>query len=157
MRINHYRVPCIGEAVQLCYVVKIGDQAAWEFFYDAIDGFTSYQWGHTYELAVVRQEVEHPPQDASSVRYILARIVSDEAVPADTEFSFTLRGDELRPYVTGSPEAGFQLLGELAIRCETEEVCSAFSRALETGQTVRATFRHAGDGGAVLLLSLIEV
>lgn len=153
--VNHYRAPCTGESARLCYVVKIGDGTEWEFFYNSIVGFDTYRWGHTYDLIVLREQVQNPPQDGSIYRYSLVRVVSEEMAPATTEFSFTLKGDDIERYLTGSSEEGFRLFDAVAITCQTEKLCAALTSARTVGRSVETTFRHARDG--IVLVSLVEV
>jgi hypothetical protein len=156
LTINHYRVPCTGEGLRLCHLVKFDDQAEWQLFYDPINGFDTYRWGRTYQLIVLRERVENPGQDASSYRYTLSRIVSEADVSPTTAFTLTVSGDEVRPFEGDTEGEHFRLLAEVPIRCRTNEVCAAFTRALDAGSKIRATFRHYRKAEAILLVSLAD-
>jgi hypothetical protein len=66
---------CMGAFPQTCLLVKIGDNADWQFFYSHIEGF-DYEEGYEYVLKVRIENRENTPADASSIRYILVKEVS---------------------------------------------------------------------------------
>ncbi|MCP5095772.1 MAG: META domain-containing protein [Chloroflexi bacterium] len=74
-------VDCVGVAPQTCMLVKFDPNDEWTYFYDVIVGFT-YEPGFEYELRVVKNEIEDPPADGSSIEYVLAEVVSKTAVSA---------------------------------------------------------------------------
>lgn len=71
-------VDCSGVGRQKCMLVKKADSSDWEYFYSQIEGF-NYEEGFEYVIEVEEQEVENPPADASSIRYILVNEVSKTA------------------------------------------------------------------------------
>ncbi|GHB62187.1 hypothetical protein GCM10007390_14930 [Persicitalea jodogahamensis] len=93
-KISHYRMPCQGEGVQLCYLVsEKGGEA--EFFYDSIDEF-EYEWGYNYEIVVEKREIDEPMADGSSFRYRLKKQISKEKVAAGLRFELPLVVDNYR-------------------------------------------------------------
>lgn len=79
--INKERVTCQGFIEQTCYEIQRGDVLGtnWEFFYDSIEGFdTQYETGFIYQIEVEVTEIENPPQDASSLKYKLIKVISKE-------------------------------------------------------------------------------
>ncbi len=93
-KILHYRIPCQGEGVQLCYLVSRNGGET-EFFYDQIEGF-EYEWGYNYEIVVEKLKVEAPMADASSFSYRLKKQISKEKVSADLRFELPLVVDDYR-------------------------------------------------------------
>ncbi|WP_373513158.1 DUF4377 domain-containing protein [Persicitalea sp.] len=94
LKIAHYRVPCQGEGVQLCYLVsKNGGET--EFFYDQIEGF-AYEWGYNYEIAVEKIKIGEPMADASSFSYRLKKQISKKKVSTDLRFELPLLVDNYR-------------------------------------------------------------
>lgn len=84
LRVNSHTVECYGEMEGICLLVQEGEKLGtedWEYFYyeDSIDGF-DYEEGYVYDLMVRKIPVEDPPQDASSIKYELVRILSKEKV-----------------------------------------------------------------------------
>jgi hypothetical protein len=69
-------VSCQGEGVQTCRLVRRAPDAAWERFYDAIEGFT-HEPDVRYVLEVEVRTVVDPPADASSLAYRLLRVVEN--------------------------------------------------------------------------------
>ncbi|MBC7922380.1 MAG: DUF4377 domain-containing protein [Ferruginibacter sp.] len=78
LRVNYYKTSCTGEGINECLLVQqdplIGTDQ-WQYFYAPIEGF-DYQPGFVYDLRVRTEQVENPPPDASSLRYILVKVVS---------------------------------------------------------------------------------
>lgn len=75
--IASHREDCTGVVKMKCLLVKKGDGTEWEFFYSPIEGF-NYEEGFEYKLEVRTEEIENPPADSSSVRYILVNEISKE-------------------------------------------------------------------------------
>jgi len=69
------QVDCTGVGKQKCYLVKEGDAKIWSYMYQSVEGFT-YEPGCEYVLKVKKEKVANPPADASSIRYILEKVVS---------------------------------------------------------------------------------
>jgi len=84
MTVQHYKVPCQGESVQLCYLVKMQGQTDWEYSYDEIQGF-EYEWGYVYTLEVNKTTIDNPPQDGSSITIQLVKVLKKEAVTGSFE------------------------------------------------------------------------
>jgi len=66
---------CVGVAPMNCYLVKEAGQNDWQFLYNEIDGF-EYEPGYEYEIEVVKEKIENPAADQSSIRYILIKVLS---------------------------------------------------------------------------------
>ena len=84
--VNSQEVDCMGVAPQKCLQVRRDESESWNYFYDAIEGFT-FEPGFVYTLRVHEEEIENPPADASSLRITLEEVVSktpSEAIPAPT-------------------------------------------------------------------------
>lgn len=77
--VHEARVDCEGEGPRKCLQVRESESDEWTFFYSTIEGF-DYEEGTRYELRVSVEEVPNPPADASSLRYVLVEIVSQEKV-----------------------------------------------------------------------------
>jgi hypothetical protein len=56
-------------------LVKEGEAKTWSYMYQSVEGFT-YEPGYEYVLKVKKKKVANPPADASSIRYILEKVVS---------------------------------------------------------------------------------
>jgi hypothetical protein len=76
------RLACMGVAPQECLQVRYRPDEAWGFFYDPIEGF-AYEPGYAYTLLVARRRIPDPPQDASSYRYRLLRILEKRPATLD--------------------------------------------------------------------------
>jgi hypothetical protein len=89
MTISHYKVPCQGEALQACMLVR-RDGGEEEYFYDTIEGF-NYEWGHNYTVQVSVKPIEHPMADGPSQRYVLDKVLKKKAVKGSTTFELPLQ------------------------------------------------------------------
>ena len=84
-------VDCVGVANQKCLLVKENPEEEYTLFYDQIEGF-EYEKGYEYELLVQEEQVENPPADASSIRWVLVSVESKE--PAGDMDAVQLEGTE---------------------------------------------------------------
>lgn len=80
LRVNSYTVSCEGLMEGECLLIQEGDKIGsndWQYFYfkDDIVGF-SHEPGFIYDLSVKKFPVANPPQDASSIRYELIKVLS---------------------------------------------------------------------------------
>lgn len=75
-------VDCVGVGPMQCMLVKENPDDEYQFFYSEIEGFT-FEPGYTYELRVLVEPVANAPADASSLKYTLIEVVSQEPVAAE--------------------------------------------------------------------------
>lgn len=79
------RGDCVGVAPMECLIVKRDGQTNWEYLYQEIEGF-NYEPGYEYVVEVIKETLENPAADQSSIRYILEEVKSkvqknSEALP----------------------------------------------------------------------------
>ena len=67
-------VDCVGVGPQKCMQVKQNPDSSWDWLYQGIEGF-DFQEGIEYKIRVIVEEVQNPPADGSSLRYILHEIL----------------------------------------------------------------------------------
>lgn len=72
-------VDCVGVAPMKCMLVKENPDDEYQFFYDELEGFT-FEPGFTYAVRVLVEPVANAPADASSLKYTLIEVVSQEPV-----------------------------------------------------------------------------
>lgn len=149
MRVNHFKQTGIGEGKHLVYLVQeageIGGEQ-WNFMYEPIEGF-DFEPGYVYDLRLKKQAVPNPPQDGSSVRYILLNVISKTPVPEDENFDIRLKwGGE--NFVTSHGEDPY-LLDEYLIDCNS--LCSELNNALQNNEEVTGTFSHGPDSSLKLI------
>lgn len=70
------RVECQGEAPQMCLRVAESPDGDFRNFFDQIEGFEFVE-GTSYILDVTVEDVDDPPADGSSLRYILVEVVEE--------------------------------------------------------------------------------
>lgn len=69
VRVGSYKIDCEGEGPLKCLVINDG------IIYGSIEGF-DYQPGYNYVLKIEITNVENPPADGSSKKYILLEVIS---------------------------------------------------------------------------------
>lgn len=142
MTIQHYKVPCQGESVQLCYLVKMQGQADWEYCYDEIQGF-EYEWGYVYTLEVNKTTIDNPPQDGSSIAIQLVKVLKKEAVAGSFELPLSMEGTVLLEKSSGE-WTYFQQIPVLV----SEDLATKLNKA-QTG-----VFQHGDKKQTLTLLSV---
>lgn len=142
MTIQHYKVPCQGESIQMCYLVKTQGQADWEYSYDEIQGF-EYEWGYVYTLKVNKITIDNPPQDGSSIAIRLVKVVKKEAVTGSFELPLSMEGSVLLEKSSGE-WTYFQQIPVLV----PEDLATKLDKA-QTG-----VFQHGDKKQSLTLLSV---
>lgn len=83
--INFHQVICYGEGAQWCMQVKNKNEKDWTFHYDQIEGF-KYDWGYNYTVSVDKIKIDNPPQDASSIKWVLKSVLKKEKAAENSSF-----------------------------------------------------------------------
>lgn len=143
LQISHYKVPCVGDNVQLCFRIENNDGAP-EFFYDAIKGFT-YEWGYNYTLLVEKKLRQNPPAGASSLTYTLKKVLRKEKAASGTTFELPLHLNEQPLVETANDRCTYW--GDVAIETGTRS-CA------ELLQAQAAVFRHNNSKPGLVLVAL---
>jgi len=116
--VAHFQVDCVGVAPMKCLQVRDTPDAEWRMFYDRIEGF-DYEAGYDYELRVRTEDVENPPADASSIRWILEEVVSKTAASSEQnagagiiagEWRLASFSDEVLSTAAADPSGALELL-----------------------------------------------
>ena len=151
LRINHFKQTAFGVAPRLVFLVQESEEIGgeeWSYFYDGIEGI-EYEIGYIYDISVKKERVENPPQDASSNRYILQKIISKEKVDSNENFEIRLKWEETN-FVNERDGAHF-LMNQYKIDCA--EMCPDLSHSLENEEELTGTFSH-GSNGELKLISI---
>ena len=151
MRVNHFRQTAVGEGRYLVYLVQEEDEignTSWNYFYDEIEGF-DYEQGYVYDIKARKFNIDNPPADGSSLKYVLVSVISKEEVPVDETFDINLKsyGEN---FVTQS-ENDLLLLNKYKIECSS--MCETLAADLLERDKVTGTFIH-GPGESLLLQSI---
>jgi len=78
------QVDCENPFPQKCFLVKESADSEYEYFYDAIEGF-SYENGYYYTVRVGVTEIENPPVDGAGFRYELIDVIEKIESVENTE------------------------------------------------------------------------
>ncbi len=147
LRINHYQQTAVGVGPQLVLLVQEEEEIGgedWSYFYDPIKRF-DFEPGFIYDLIAQKIELENPPQDGSTIQYILVAVRSKEKVSEEEQFEIGLKrfGEN---FVHGSnPE--FSLLGEYDIDCSN--LCDELEDKIGDDEFT-GNFTHGPDRSLIL-------
>lgn len=75
MIIASKKIDCIDFVPHKCFLVKKENQQNWEYFYESISSF-NYQEGFEYQILVLEEEIDNPPQDTTSLKYTFIKTIS---------------------------------------------------------------------------------
>ncbi len=70
-----HKVDCVGEGGMSCLLIKERPEEEWRYFYGPIEGF-DHEEGYEYAIEVYVEQVGNPPEDGSSLKYTLVKILS---------------------------------------------------------------------------------
>lgn len=145
LNVSPYKLPCMGVGPMLCTLVT--DSAGVQmFFYSQIEGF-EFQWGHPVTLRVQVEDVPNPPADASSKRYTLVEVASDEGYQAGLSFEARVPTALITPVEDGL----YSLNGEVEFTCATEHQCSGLAVFLSSSTDIPMTFTFPETEGDPLI------
>ncbi|EPR71720.1 hypothetical protein ADIWIN_3167 [Winogradskyella psychrotolerans RS-3] len=150
MRINHYQNTAIALDPVIALLVQYDDNigtTSWNNFYATIEGF-NYVPGQVYDLSVRIDQIGNPAADDGAFKYTLLEVISEQEVPAETEFNINLKINGQNFITTDS---GYQLLNQIDIDCNT--LCDALDTLLESEDVVVGTFKHL-DNNEIQLIEL---
>ena len=158
LKIDHFQQPAISLDVLLVFRVqeeeKIGTDN-WTNFYNTIEGF-SYELGNTYLLQVEKETIKNPPQDASSVKYVLKEVIEKQPTNTSQQFQVKLKSEMMhpQPFITGNTFEGFKLLNKINIDCNN--FCDSIEEIIEMNAEVSGIFTHTSNNAYKLIDILIE-
>lgn len=150
--VDHYRSSCHGIGPGLCVTVKDALTGKGVRVHGGIKGF-SHEWGYRYKIEVAVTPVLNPPQDGSSVRYELVRIL--EKTPVSTDESFAITAGPR--YIEKDAQGGYQVASK-AFVCQNQavrDVLGALLKEESDGKLFfyKMTFLHAQTKGGPLVLT----
>lgn len=143
LNLDHYKVPCSGESLQLCYLVSKNGSAP-EYFYDEIEGF-EFDWGFTYELLVHTKTVRNPKADASTLVFVLDKMIKKEKVPNTTSFEIPVMIDNQPTFISDNGNIIFA--GKIPV--EFEKYSFKDLMASKFG-----IFKHNENGMGIVLVAI---
>ena len=154
IEVDHYRVPCTGEARFLCMRTREKGQKEYNLEYDSIADFNP-EWGHRYTLEIdVSSQIA--PADGSSIRKELSSVVSDELVPASTTFDVTIDGKAeifgFSPDLTFDMNGGGMLRGDVPFKCKNQAACDTAAQTQMNGNNANVTFGYQDPTALPLVL-----
>lgn len=141
--IAHYKIPCSGESVQLCYLIKKNGGKT-EFFHDEIEGF-DYEWGFNYSIGVEKIIRKKAMADASSFTYKLKKIYKKEKIRPGVTFELPLKYND--QHLIENKNGSYSYFGVI-------DVQTAKYSAGDVAKARSAIFKYASDKPGLVLVSL---
>ena len=144
-----FKTECQGEGPRLCLLGLQPDQTVGTFF-DEIEGFM-FRWGTIQTVRVSQHEVKDPPQDGSSIRYVLEEVIETRKVPEDARFSLFINRD----YLTGNRTSGYSLIDSTRVTCASSALCDALEEKLGSPEKFELSMSYpAIEGDPLIIQSL---
>src|SRR5687767_10141085 len=106
------------------------------------------RWGTIQTVRVSQHEVKDPPQDGSSIRYVLEEVIEARKVPEDARFDLFITRD----YLTGNRTSGYSLIDSTRVTCASSAVCDALEQKLGSPDKFRLDMRYPATEGAPLII-----
>ncbi len=156
--VDHFQVPCVGEILQLCLLVREGENADWRRFFEPIEGW-QHTWGESSRI-LVRQRSLFTSGDDRPVVYDLEEVLSTEPVEPGTLFSYPFRPeeeDEDNRAVIADGAGGGTLLDGRGFQCLDDVVCEDLDGALGSRASVFLTFAYDEPITAPLILRQVVI
>ncbi len=72
--ISPKKADCTGLIQMKCLQIKFAPEENWQNLYGEIEGF-EYEEGYEYVITVEKTDVQHPPDDAPSFRYVFKNLI----------------------------------------------------------------------------------
>ncbi len=154
IRINHFKQSAVGVGPTLVLLTQEDDNIGtdnWQYHYSGISGF-NYEWGYIYDLKISKRRLDNPPEDGSSVEYILEEIISKTSVDQNTSFELILKSETMGivpAIVIGNAISGFKLIDEQKINCSN--LCEELGQSLNEKNEVIGSFKYDTTNQLLLL------
>ncbi|WP_299606677.1 DUF4377 domain-containing protein [uncultured Aquimarina sp.] len=158
IKVHHYMdtgfVSFFGD-LGVINLIQEGDQIGEEEFqnsYQGIRGF-EYELGFTHELMVSKTHISDPPQDGSSIRMDLLKVLSKTPASMETEFKIqmTLNSniDTFFNWVEVDQENNFYLTNSnISINCG--DLCSELLNHINNQEQITGVFTHGEEDSYIL-------
>ena len=152
IEVDHYRAPCINNSSQkLCYLVAEGESHQFPYYYGEIQGF-KFNWGHSYRLLVVKEEVSQATIGSTRFTYRLVKILSDKKLPPQTRFRIQLKAPTHPPFFTCDDSSNVFLMGEVKITFANPQLKAELLQLGENVNKIMGNFTHSPkDDNAIVL------
>lgn len=137
--ISSHLVPCQGLTRDLCMqITETGESPS--LLYDGIEGYT-FAWGVESTVRYRVEEIEDPPADGASVRYVLEAVLARREESAGTPFTLGFSIDLAEGPWFAPAAAGVVSLGDTPVACE-----AALCEQLVAPRTepFQVSFEHTG-------------
>lgn len=142
--VQHYRVPCLKQHLELCPLLKADDERDFAVFSQPINGF-SPTWGESQRIRVVRRETVSPGTEPV-VSYDLDTVLKTTPVDPGTVFTYRFRladQDDGHPGFTLDGAGGGELLDGSPFTCAPATVCDTLATYDGANGTATVSLRYA--------------
>jgi hypothetical protein len=148
LQLEHYKTTSVRYGTALL-VTETNTQQYFEL--PGIEGFDFHQ-GNNYRLTAKRITIKNNGTDATSSRYRLLSVQSQDTIPPNTRFTIPLaqfvNGIGYVKWVVGNAEIGYQLSNEIDLDCTS--FCSELFSKLSIEDNITGEFEHGPNGTYIL-------
>jgi Domain of unknown function (DUF4377) len=148
--IRPYKEPCQREPRDFCMIAETENGEA-RRLYSNVEGL-DFKWGSVATAEVEATKLENTQNGKQRYHYRLTRLITQEPIPAETEFEITVDQQELQS--AGSCQFGLQ--DEVSFTVTDQALCSKLETELQTGQPLRALFAFTGNDANPIYLKEIN-
>ena len=157
LEVDHYRVPCLSEELQLCMLAREDEKGEWERFFDDIVGW-EHTWGRTTQLNLEKQI----PFSATTVAavYELQSVAVETEVAPGTRFTYPFRPSESFGSVPAASLIDEGPTGTLMdgamFTCPDQAVCDTLAASSGSRGSVIPTLEYADPIDDPFVLTAVD-
>lgn len=152
--LDHFKTECFGIILSLCERSKSSPDDEWTLFYDNIESF-EYEWGYSYKLAITTEEIENPPEDASSTEYTLVNVLSKVREAETSVFDLSVSRTSSERLIEKVSDGLYEIYSDVRFSCVAEQ-CDTIDSLIEQDFSVLFQFSHGSDDESPLKLVQIK-
>jgi hypothetical protein len=139
--VDHYRVPCVVDTLQLCLLVKDSQDRDWDLLFADIEDYT-HTWGQRERILVSERRRTSATTGGESLAYRFEGVLDTEPIEPGTTFLYPFRPDEetedIRAVTT--TEGGGELLDGKGFVCQDSQTCAELEDGIGSNGSVILTF-----------------
>ena len=150
--LNHYKSECNSFELAMCLQSRINENDEWSYLNNPIEGF-DYEWGYNYKVRVKIEEIDNPPEDASSLTYTLLEIIEKIKEPTTTLFNVAV--SRTNGLIEKESEKIYTIYNDKEIECIDAD-CETIDSLIAQDKAILFEVKHQTDTEGPLLLEQIK-
>lgn len=144
-----YKNSCIGMVQYLCSVSINENTGEPKNIHTWIESF-DFIWGHNYQLKVEVTQLDNPPADGSSEKWLVKEVTSDIEDNVGQQYLIKSIWLLSNTFTIDLETNQYKFLGK-EFTCSSDVDCDALVGINDTGGVVDVTFEYVGSGNITLV------